>query len=68
MGNKKKEITDVLKHIAQKEGRTVQEVRHEIQISIDSAIQSDSSQTQIFWKNFSKSRNMPTPEEVLISH
>lgn len=56
-----------LKKVALKEGVSVDEVRHEIEIAINEAANSPDPKVRAYWDNISARKGrLPTPEEAVL--
>lgn len=63
---RKSKATKAFEDIAVREGKSVAEVRSEIQNAIDEAMKSTDPVAQEYWKRLSKNGKKPTPEDVVV--
>ena len=61
-----KKAERALKKIAKRDGITVAEVRHEIEVAIATARQNPDPKIQAFWKSVPCKGEYPTPEETIV--
>ena len=57
---------NALKQPARKKGISVDTVRYEIEIAINSGFNSTAPQAQAFWNSIPRKGERPTPEEVIV--
>ena len=55
-----------LEAVAKKYGVSIEEVKREIDLAIESAQNHPNKEAQAFWDSIPREGNMPTPEEVIM--
>ena len=64
MNNKK--IRNLFEQIALRDGKSVYEVRQEIELAISSAQDNPNPDIKAFWRSVPRQGRKPTPEEVIV--
>ncbi len=62
----KRQIENILRKVAERDGVSVEHVRSEIQKAIDFGMSNPDPHVRAFWMNVPHKGTRPTPEEVLI--
>ena len=59
-------VENVLQKLAQKEGKTPQQIKAEIRTALMEGLQNPDPGVQAYWKQIPCTGDIPTPEEVIL--
>lgn len=62
----KKQVENILKKVAERDGVSVEHVLSEIKKAVDIGMSNPDPRIRLFWMNIPHEGTCPTPEEVLI--